>query len=205
MKSFKIIALAAIFAFAISCKDKKVESPEVPVAPTETSTNTGDIPVAPAATEVESAVQASTTSSSTPPTVKEKNGNINWYEIQSALNYSNPEGKMFFIDVYTDWCGWCKVMDKKTFSDSKVQKVMNERFHMIKFDAEQKQPITFNNKTFEWVELGRNGLNMLAMEFLGQQMGFPSYVILDKDKKPIKTMSGFMETAPFLEQLASVK
>uniref|UniRef100_A0A3Q2YUK7 Spermatogenesis-associated protein 20-like TRX domain-containing protein n=1 Tax=Hippocampus comes TaxID=109280 RepID=A0A3Q2YUK7_HIPCM len=49
--------------------------------------------------------------------------------------------KKVFIDIYTDWCGWCKKMDKDTFQNPEVAAYMNENFLMVKMDAEGKDPI----------------------------------------------------------------
>jgi thiol:disulfide interchange protein len=53
---------------------------------------------------------------------------IKWYTIEEVqkLNQENP--KKIFIDVYTDWCGWCKKMDATTFQDPKIIKLLNEDF-----------------------------------------------------------------------------
>ena len=54
------------------------------------------------------------------------------------------------IDLYTDWCGWCKVMDRNTFTDSNVISHINENFVAIKFDAEYENSVTFNNNSYKY-------------------------------------------------------
>lgn len=130
---------------------------------------------------------------------------LNWLSIQAAADHANSDKKKFFIDVYTDWCGWCKVMDKNTFTDPNVIKALNERFHVVKFNAEQKQAITFKNKSYEWMNLGRNGVNMLAMELLKGNLSYPSYAYLDENKNLIKISMGFMPPDQFLKELSTVK
>ena len=46
------------------------------------------------------------------------------------------EKKLIFIDAYTDWCIWCKVMDKETFSDPAVANFMNEKFVPVHYEME---------------------------------------------------------------------
>ncbi len=130
---------------------------------------------------------------------------LKWMAIQEAADDKNSSSKMYFVDVYTDWCGWCKVMDKKTFSDPTVQKALNERFHVVKFDAEQKESVVFNDMKYDWQNVGRNGINGLAIEFLGGEMSFPSYVYLDKNKKAFKVSKGFMPVDQFLAELNTIK
>lgn len=126
---------------------------------------------------------------------------VKWLDVAAADNVSNKEGKKYFIDMYTEWCGWCKVMDNKTFSQPEVIKFMSENFHSVKFDAEQQAAVTFDGKVFNWTPGGRNGINMFAVELLGQNLSYPSYVILDENKKPINVLVGFMEAPQFLESV----
>ncbi len=164
-----------------------------------------------ATTEVANTAPSTPISKTEVPTNEAANSNITetaglqWIDMQAAANHKNEEGKMYFVDVYTDWCGWCKVMDKKTFSDPKVQKALKDRFHVVKFNAEQQESINFNNKKYDFQQEGRNGINMLAVELLGGEMGFPSYVYLDKNKKPFKVSKGFMPSDQFLQELATIR
>jgi uncharacterized protein YyaL (SSP411 family) len=180
----KIALYMACLLCFLACKEKQASAPDEVAVTTSAgqATTVQEQPVTEAATD-----------------------GLNWLGIQAAADHKNEEGKMFFVDVYTDWCGWCKVMDNKTFSDPSVQKALNERFHVVKFNAEQKEAISFNNKKYEWQNAGRNGINTLAVEFLGGEMGFPSYVFLDKNKKPFKVAKGFMPVDQFLAELNTIK
>ena len=71
-------------------------------------------------------------------------GAVNWITFEEAVKKSKAEKRPIFIDVYTDWCGWCKVMDKNTFNDPAVAKLLNEKFYAVKFDAEQKEDVVFD-------------------------------------------------------------
>ena len=53
-----------------------------------------------------------------------------------ALELAKASGKPIFLDAYTDWCGWCKVMDRETFSNAKVAEVMNASFVCVKMEME---------------------------------------------------------------------
>ena len=78
---------------------------------------------------------------------------IQWMSIEKAyeLTQSEENPKKIFIDVYTDWCGWCKRMDKATFQKPEVAAYMNEHYYNVKFNAEQKEDITILNNTFTFV------------------------------------------------------
>lgn len=56
---------------------------------------------------------------------------------QEALDRAAKENKYIMVDAYTDWCGWCKVMDKETFTDPDVAAVVNENFIPVKINFEE--------------------------------------------------------------------
>ncbi len=123
---------------------------------------------------------------------------ITWYDWEKGVEVNESQGKMVFVDVYTDWCGWCKVMDKKTFTDPDVISYMNKNFISIKLDAEQKEDITFKGREFKHVEGGRNGVHTLAYSLLDGQMGFPAFVILNEKYERVGILSGYMDKEKFL-------
>lgn len=76
-------------------------------------------------------------------------GPINWYTPEEAYQAYLKEPKPMFIDVYTDWCGWCKRMDATTFQDQNIANYLNANFYPIKLDAETRETIDFNGKKYE--------------------------------------------------------
>ena len=81
-------------------------------------------------------------------TIAQNSNEINWIDIEKADQLRLKEPKKVIIDVYTDWCGWCKRMDKATFQKPEVAAYMNEHYYNVKFNAEQKEDITILNNTF---------------------------------------------------------
>jgi thioredoxin-related protein len=128
-------------------------------------------------------------------------GKVKWMTFEEAVAKSKVEKKKIFIDVYTDWCGWCKVMDKNTFNDPIVAKLLNENFYPVKFDAEQTEDVVFNGTTFKYVENGRSGYHQLAAALLNNQLSYPTVVFLDEDFKMIQPLPGFRK-APEFHQVA---
>jgi len=61
---------------------------------------------------------------------------IKWLDFNTGFEKAQKEGKIAIIDCYTEWCGWCKVMDKKTFSNDTIADRMNEKYISIKFNPE---------------------------------------------------------------------
>ena len=111
------------------------------------------------------------------------------WEEAAAANDKKP--KKIFVDVYTDWCGWCKKMDQTTFKDSAVVELMNKDFYAVKLNAEQKETIVWKGYEFKWVPNGRGGSNELASIILDKRMSFPSFVMLDSEYKTIAISPGY--------------
>ncbi|MEM9846868.1 MAG: DUF255 domain-containing protein [Bacteroidota bacterium] len=126
---------------------------------------------------------------------------IKWYtwEEVAALNEENP--KKIVVDLYTDWCGWCKVMDKKTFSKEEVAAYINENFYPVKFNAEQKEDVLFNDHTFKFIAQGRRGVHELAYTLLDGRLGYPSIVYLNERYERITISPGFKDAENMMKEL----
>lgn len=124
-------------------------------------------------------------------------GAVQWMSFEEALEKSKTEKRKIFIDVYTDWCGWCKVMDKNTFSEPAVAKVLNEKFYPVKFDAEQTGDVQFDGRTFKFIPQGNRGVHELAVALLNNQMSYPTVVFLDENFKMIQPLAGYQKAPEF--------
>lgn len=126
---------------------------------------------------------------------------INWMSWEEAVAANEKEPRKIFVDVYTDWCGWCKRMDATTFKDSAVVDFMNEHFYAIKLNAEQQESIHWQGFEFKWIPGGRNGVNELASIILEKRMSYPSFVLLDQEFARIMISPGYKEAPVMLKQL----
>ena len=106
------------------------------------------------------------------------NSEVGWMSFEEAAVKADTEQRKIFIDVYTDWCGWCKKMDASTFSEDRVSKYLRENFYPVKLDAEQTADIEFNDHTFKFIAQGRKGYHELAAALLNGKMSYPSVVFL---------------------------
>jgi thioredoxin-related protein len=117
---------------------------------------------------------------------------VTWMTWEQAVEKNKTEKRKIFVDVYTDWCGWCKVMDKNTFPDPSVAKLLNEEFYAVKFNAEQTADVVFNNVTFKYVSTGGGrGVHQLAAALLNNQLSYPNFVFLDEEFKIIPVFPGY--------------
>ena len=131
---------------------------------------------------------------------------IKWVSLEEAEALRRTEPRKIMIDVYTDWCGWCKRMDKTTFADAKLVEYVNTNYYAVKLDAEQREPISLGGKTYEYVANGRRGYNQIAKELLQDKMSYPTVVFLDEDMNMIQPLSGFRDAETMqaiLEYLAT--
>ena len=121
-------------------------------------------------------------------TEKEK---INWLTIEQAAAKLKIESKPVIIDLYTNWCYWCKVMDKKTYNNSKVISYINENFYAVKLNAETKDTINWKNKNF--IYNSHNKVNDFALYATRGQLAFPNTIIFGDSNQPPASVPGFME------------
>jgi thioredoxin-related protein len=117
---------------------------------------------------------------------------IKWYTFEQAIELNKKVPKKMMIDVYTDWCGWCKKMDAETFSNPEIAKYVNEHFYAVKFNAEQKADITFQGKTFKYVDQGNGrGYHELAAALLSNQLSFPTISYLNEKLELLGPIPGY--------------
>ncbi len=109
-------------------------------------------------------------------------------ELQIAY-LKNP--KPILVDVYTSWCGWCRVMDKETYGNDKVAGYINEHYYAVKLDAEQKESLEWNGKKYMYDK--HNKVNELAVYLTGGQLSFPTTIFLTDLKAAPAPLSGYLK------------
>ena len=119
---------------------------------------------------------------------------INWISMNEALTAQKKNPKKIIMDVYTKWCGPCKLMDKKTFSNKDVIKFINKNYYAVKFDAEgteevNYQDFTYTNPNYQEGRKGRNSQHLLAHAL--KVTGYPSLVFFKEDGELIQTVVGY--------------
>ena len=122
------------------------------------------------------------------PLKKEK---IRWLSLAELRSDYNKKPRPIIIDVYTNWCGWCKVMDRDTYSNDKVASYINDNFYAVKFNAESTDSVELGSKKY-----GYNpsyNANDLAVYLLYGRMGYPTTVLLSSLEAQPAPLSGFLK------------
>lgn len=127
-----------------------------------------------------------------------------WTSLESAIDRSKKNQKKIIIDVYTDWCKWCKVMDDKTFGDPSFKKFVSQEFNTAKLNAEQKEVIHFKGKDYQWIKGNRKGQHQLAIELLDGQLAYPSLVVLDSDLNKLQVIRGYKSPEELMQLLNNI-
>ncbi len=116
---------------------------------------------------------------------------INWISFEELQEEYIKNPKPIFIDLYTDWCGWCKEMDRTTYKNQKVVAYINEHYYAVKYNAESKTAVLFNNKTYQYNQ--RYKTNDLAVFLSSGQLEYPNSIFLSSiDAKPAP-LTGYMK------------
>jgi thioredoxin-related protein len=123
-----------------------------------------------------------------------------WLKLTELKEKLKSAPKPVIMDLYTDWCYWCKVMDKKTYTNSKVISYINEHFYPVKVDAETRDIVQWNNKDYNFNETYK--VNDFTMYITSGQPGYPSTVIFPDENSDPVAIQGYLtpkEIEPILK------
>jgi thioredoxin-related protein len=116
---------------------------------------------------------------------------IKWYTLKEALQMTAAEPRMLVIDVYADWCGWCKRLDATTFADPEVASIMNEHFYPVKLNAEGKEDIVLGDRTYKFQDKGGRGYHELAAIVTRGRLIYPTISYVDARGRVINAVPGY--------------
>jgi thioredoxin-related protein len=116
-----------------------------------------------------------------------KTEKIDWKTFDQGMALARKENKLLVIDFYTDWCHWCKVMDKDTYGNKEVINFVKEKAVMSKVNAETSEKFKFRGATYSGREL--------SMIF--GVTGFPTTAFLNSKGELLTSISGFIPADQF--------
>lgn len=117
-----------------------------------------------------------------------------WMSFNDGLVEARKTNKKVLIDVYTDWCGWCKRMDSQTYSDASVASYLGKRYVAIKLNAESDRTLQYKGDQYTERELAA----AFGVE------GYPSTIFLRSDGEPITIYPGFADAKQFINILSFI-
>ncbi len=120
---------------------------------------------------------------------------IKWVTFEEALALQKKNPKKIMMDVYTAWCGPCKMLDNNTFKNADVVKYVNANYYAVKFNAEGNEvvtykDVTYTNKNYK-PELAsrRNGSHDLTRKL--QVNAYPTIAFFDEKGDLIFPLRGY--------------
>jgi thioredoxin-related protein len=163
------------------------------LTPSETNLRTTN--TARPASQPATAGSAARTAPQRKPVQSVTKGYVKWMTIEQALERCKTERRKIFVDVYTDWCGWCRHMDSTTFVSASVARYLNEKYYPVKFNAEQTGDVYFRDKTYKFKSNGSRGHHELAAFWLNNKLSYPTVVFLDESQNLIQPVPGYQDAA----------
>ena len=121
------------------------------------------------------------------------NAQPKWHTLAEA-NEARIGDRLYFVDFYTTWCGYCKKMDRQTFTDPTVTKILNTYYYPVKFDAESRTPVEWFGRTYNPSRGGRSA----AHEFAAGVRGYPTFVLYRADGRMLQSIPGFYSARDFV-------
>ncbi len=122
---------------------------------------------------------------------QENNSKLKWLNFNDAVKVSEKSNKKLLVDVYTDWCSWCKKMDSNVYANEKVLEYLNKNFVVVKLNAEGKTTVNFKDTIYSAAEFSQ-GMGVT---------GYPATLFFTANGNPITLLPGYVEAPMFLNVL----
>ena len=116
---------------------------------------------------------------------------LKWTDYTSGVKLASETNKKVLIDVYTDWCGWCKKMDSDTYSDKSVSDYLTAKYVLVKLNAESSKKETVDDKEVTDAQIA----SAFGVD------GYPTTIFLDSAGHPITMTPGYMKPESFITVL----
>jgi thioredoxin-related protein len=113
---------------------------------------------------------------------------LRWRDWNSGLKEASSTKRPILVDVYTDWCGWCKRMDRDVYARSDVRDYLTRRFVTIKLNAEASQAANYEGKAYS--------SRALASRF--RVTGYPTTIFLRAQGEHVANVPGYVPADRFL-------
>ncbi len=129
---------------------------------------------------------------------------VNWLSFAQLEDSMRVQPKRILVQVYTDWCSYCKLAERKTFKNPEVARYLNGHFYAVQLNAEGEQTVRFAGQLFGFKATGNGtGIHSLAVALAGQkgQVAYPAIVVLDEQYTIVSRQTGFVSPRQLLDWL----
>ena len=118
---------------------------------------------------------------------------VQWYNWDQALELAKTNQKKVIVFIHTDNCVWCEKMENYTFNETHISTYINEMYYPVKFNAQTKEAIVFNDREYKYVKQGTSGYHELAAALTGGMLVYPTSVFLDEKHRVLQSIQGYQE------------
>ena len=123
---------------------------------------------------------------------------VHWISFNEAYKQCKVNPRPIIVDVYTTWCGPCKMMSAQTFNQPQIAEYINKNFYAVKFDAESKDSVLFDKYVFVSSDAANpKSPHQFAMSILDNQLAYPSIVFLNNQIQRLDIVKGFYPPQAF--------
>jgi thioredoxin-related protein len=113
---------------------------------------------------------------------------VDWKGWNAGLSAASSSHRPVVVDVYTDWCRWCKQMDREVYARADVAQYLSAHFVTVKLNAESGELVTYQGRSLS--------ARSLASSF--DVSGYPTTIFLDASGQHLANVPGYIEPAKFL-------
>ena len=114
---------------------------------------------------------------------------LGWLTWNQGISEASITKRPVLVDVYTDWCGWCKRMDRDVYARTEIGRYLNEHFVMVRLNAESAERVTYGGQTM--------AARALAGGF--QVTGYPTTIFLRADGTHLVNVPGYLPAEKFMK------
>lgn len=120
---------------------------------------------------------------------------IKWMSMNEALAAQKKKPKKIFVDMYTNWCGPCKMLDRNTFSNPDVAAFINKQFYAVKFNAEGDETVAYKGKdytnpTYDPAKANKRNSPHQFSRYMNVR-AYPTVLFLDETGNLINSVKGY--------------
>lgn len=139
---------------------------------------------------------------------------VEWYAFDDGVTAAKSEGKHIMVDVYTDWCGWCKKLERETYADYAVRSILKESYVSVKLKGDSGKKLRVKGQSAQYgtqtlLQFVSTDEPSISEQNLTRGVlriaGFPTILFLSPDGRMITKLPGFHDARSFVNIINFIK